>query len=409
MKAKRALISVSDKTGVVEFARALTALGIEIVSTGGTMKSLQEAGIPVIYISDVTGFPEMMDGRVKTLNPYIHGGILAVRDNPEHAAAMQEHGICPIDLVVVNLYPFRQTIAKPGVTQEDAVENIDIGGPAMVRSAAKNFRYVSVVVNPARYDSVLDELRQQGEVTLATRMALVREAFTHTAEYDAAISRYFSQQTGEGEYPSTLILPWEKLQDLRYGENPHQTAAFYRDNAAIGGVAHARQLAGKELSFNNINDANGALEALKEFEEPAVVAVKHANPCGVAVGENIYQAYGKAYEADPVSIFGGIIAANRTIDRETAEEIHKIFVEIVIAPDFTEEALAVLRQKANIRLLELPSIGQTPPEGELDHPIREADPVVVTAYPLVVADGALALGPVVVPLLAVALAPDLLI
>ena len=258
MKMKRALISVSDKTGVVDFAKALAAMGIEIVSTGGTMKTLQDAGVPVIYISDVTGFPEMMDGRVKTLNPYIHGGILAVRDNPEHAAAMTEHGIHPIDLVVVNLYPFRQTIAKPNVTQEEAVENIDIGGPAMVRSAAKNFRYVTVVVNPDRYSDIINELAEFGEVLPATRLALVREAFTHTAEYDAAISRYFSQQTGEGEYPSTLILPWEKLQDLRYGENPHQTAAFYRDNAACGGVAPARQLAGKELSCNNLVDLESA-------------------------------------------------------------------------------------------------------------------------------------------------------
>ncbi len=356
MKAKRALISVSDKTGVVEFAKALTALGIEIVSTGGTMKSLQEAGIPVIYISDVTGFPEMMDGRVKTLNPYIHGGILAVRDNPEHAAAMQEHGIVPIDLVVVNLYPFRQTIAKPGVTQEEAVENIDIGGPAMVRSAAKNFRYVTVVVNPERYSEVVAELAVHGEVTAPTRLALVREAFTHTAEYDAAIARYFSEQTGEGEYPSTLILPWEKLQDLRYGENPHQTAAFYRDNAASVGVAYARQLAGKELSFNNIVDLESAYAIAAEFSKPAVAVIKHTNPCGTATADDIATAYKLAYEADPVSAFGGIVALNRPVDAATAEQLKAIFLEAVIAPAFEPTALEILSAKKNVRLLtaELP-------------------------------------------------------
>jgi len=356
VKAKRALISVSDKTGVVEFAKALTALGIEIVSTGGTMKSLQEAGIPVIYISDVTGFPEMMDGRVKTLNPYIHGGILAVRDNPEHAAAMQEHGIVPIDLVVVNLYPFRQTIAKPGVTQEEAVENIDIGGPAMVRSAAKNFRYVTVVVNPERYSEVVAELAAHGEVAAPTRLALVREAFTHTAEYDAAISRYFSQQTGEGEYPSTLILPWQKLQDLRYGENPHQTAAFYRDNAANGGVAYARQLSGKELSFNNIVDLESAYAIAAEFSKPAVAIIKHTNPCGTATSGDIATAYKLAYEADPVSAFGGIVALNRPVDAATAEQLKAIFLEAVIAPAFEPAALEILSAKKNVRLLtaELP-------------------------------------------------------
>jgi phosphoribosylaminoimidazolecarboxamide formyltransferase/IMP cyclohydrolase len=359
MKVKRALISVSDKTGVVEFAKALAAMGVEIVSTGGTMKALQGAGVPVIYISDVTGFPEMMDGRVKTLNPYIHGGILAVRDNPEHAAAMAEHGISPIDLVVVNLYPFRQTIAKPGVTQEEAVENIDIGGPAMVRSAAKNFRYVTVVVNPSRYGDVINELAEFGEVTPATRLALVREAFTHTAEYDAAISKYFSQQTGEGEYPSTLILPWEKLQDLRYGENPHQTAAFYRDNAARGGVAHARQLAGKELSFNNIVDLESAYAIVADFDKPAAAVIKHTNPCGAATADDIATAYKLAYEADPVSAFGSIVGLNRPVDVATAEQLKTIFLEAVIAPAFDAAALEILGAKKNVRLLEaeLPAAG----------------------------------------------------
>ena len=352
MKVTRALISVSDKTGVVEFARALTAMGVEIVSTGGTMKVLQDAGVPVIYISDVTGFPEMMDGRVKTLNPLIHGGILAVRDNPEHVAAMKEHKIRPIDLVVVNLYPFRQTVAKPGVTQEEAVENIDIGGPALVRSAAKNFRHVTVVVNPARYGVVLAELTAQGEVSADTRLALVREAFTHTAEYDAAIARYFSAQTGEGEYPSTLILSWEKLQDLRYGENPHQTAAFYRDNAAGGGVAYARQLSGKELSFNNIADLESAYAIVADFRRPAVSIIKHTNPCGTATADSISAAYRLAYDADPVSAFGGIVALNRVVDTATAEQLKSIFLEAVIAPGFDGQALAILGEKKNVRLLE---------------------------------------------------------
>ena len=327
-------------------------MGVEIISTGGTMKALQEADVPVVYISDVTGFPEMMDGRVKTLNPYIHGGILAVRDNPEHAAAMSEHGIRPIDLVVVNLYPFRQTVAKPDVTQEEAVENIDIGGPAMVRSAAKNFRYVTVVVNPARYSDVLAELAEHGEVTADTRLALVREAFTHTAEYDAAISRYFSAQTGEGEYPSTLILPWEKLQDLRYGENPHQSAAFYRDNAAKGGVAHARQLAGKELSFNNIVDLESAYAIVADFNRPAAAVIKHTNPCGAATADSISAAYKLAYEADPVSAYGGIVGLNCPVDAATAEQLKTIFLEAVIAPAFDAAALEILGAKKNVRLLE---------------------------------------------------------
>ena len=358
---KRALISVSDKTGVVEFARALSNLGVEIISTGGTMKALQDAGIPVTYISDVTGFPEMMDGRVKTLNPYIHGGILAVRDNPEHAAAMTEHGIRPIDLVVVNLYPFRQTVAKAGVTRDEAVENIDIGGPAMVRSAAKNFLYVTVVVNPAHYGTVLAELSESGAVKPETRLMLVREAFTHTAEYDAAIARYFSAQTGEGEYPSTLILPWQKVQDLRYGENPHQTAAFYRDAAAAGGVAHARQLAGKELSFNNIVDLESAYAIVADFSRPAAAVIKHTNPCGTATADDISTAYKLAYEADPVSAFGGIVGLNRTVDIATAEQLKTIFLEAVIAPAYEPAALEILAAKKNVRLLEtaLPAAGPT--------------------------------------------------
>lgn len=369
----RVLISVSDKRGVAGFARRLAEMGAEIISTGGTHKLLEEEGIPVTGISEVTGFPECLDGRVKTLHPSVHGGILAMRDKEEHMEQLKKLNIQTIDIVAINLYPFRETIRKPDVTLEDAIENIDIGGPAMLRSSAKNHRDVVVICDPSDYGPVLEELIEKGGVSYATKYRLALKVFDHTAAYDAMIAEYLrkegSRVLGETEedLPETLTLTFEKAQELRYGENPHQKAAYYKEVRPYeGSLARAVQLHGKELSFNNINDANGALEALKEFEEPAVVAVKHANPCGVAVGENIYQAYGKAYEADPVSIFGGIIAANRTIDRETAEEIHKIFVEIVIAPDFTEEALTVLRQKANIRLLELPSIGQTPPEGELD-------------------------------------------
>ena len=369
----RVLISVSDKRGVAGFARKLAEMGAQIISTGGTHKLLEEEGISVTGISEVTGFPECLDGRVKTLHPSVHGGILAMRDKEEHMEQLKKLNIQTIDIVAINLYPFRETIRKPDVTLEDAIENIDIGGPAMLRSSAKNHRDVVAICDPSDYGSVLEELAEKGEVSYATKYRLALKVFDHTAAYDAMIAEYLRKEGArvlgktEQDLPETLTLTFEKAQELRYGENPHQKAAYYKEVRPYeGSLARAVQIHGKELSFNNINDANGALEALKEFEEPAVVAVKHANPCGVAVGENIYQAYSKAYEADPVSIFGGIIAANRAIDRETAEEIHKIFVEIVIAPDFTEEALAVLRQKANIRLLELPSIGQTPPEVELD-------------------------------------------
>lgn len=352
MNVKRALISVSDKTGVVEFARALSQMGVEIISTGGTMKALQDAGIPVTYISDVTGFPEMMDGRVKTLNPFIHGGILAVRDNAEHLAAMQEHGIQGIDLVAVNLYPFRQTVAKPGVSQEEAVENIDIGGPAMVRSAAKNFRYVAVIVNPARYVQVVEEIANNGQVGEETRYALMKEAFAHTAEYDAAIARYFSAQVSQAEYPDAFILPWQKLQDLRYGENPHQTAAFYRDSSVAGGIGHARQLAGKELSYNNIVDLEAAFSIVAEFDKPAATIIKHTNPCGTATADDLCSAYKRAFEADPISAFGGIVALNRPVDGATAQEMRELFLEAVIAPSFTQDALEVFAAKKNVRLLE---------------------------------------------------------
>lgn len=369
----RVLISVSDKSGVAGFARKLAEMGAEIISTGGTHKLLEEEGVAVTGISEVTGFPECLDGRVKTLHPAVHGGILAVRDKEEHMEQLKKLNIQTIDIVAINLYPFRETIRKPGVTMEDAIENIDIGGPAMLRSSAKNHRDVVVICDPSDYGPVLDELTEKGEVSYATKYRLALKVFDHTAAYDAMIAEYLRKESarvlGEAEenLPATLTLTFEKAQELRYGENPHQKAAYYKEVRPYeGSLAQAIQLHGKELSFNNINDANGALEALKEFEEPAVVAVKHANPCGVAVGNTIYEAYCKAYEADPISIFGGIVAANRIIDRETAEEIHKIFVEIVIAPDFTEEALEVLRQKANIRLMKLPSITATPPEGELD-------------------------------------------
>lgn len=354
MNIKRAIISVSDKTGVVGFARKLHEYGVEIVSTGGTMKALREAGIPVTYVSDVTGFPEIMDGRVKTLHPYIHGGILAIRDNPEHVEAMKRNNIRGVDMVVVNLYPFRQTIEKPDVTLDEAIENIDIGGPSMIRAAAKNYRFVTVIVNPARYDAVLREIEaNHGAVSDAARMALAHEAFEHTAEYDACISQYFSRQLGEGKFPPTINMTFERVQSLRYGENPHQEAAFYREKHFTGnGVANARQLHGKELSFNNIVDTEAAYNLIAEFAMPAAAIIKHTNPCGVGIGENAAAAYIKAYEADPVSAYGGIVALNREVDKAAAEQISKIFIEAIIAPGYSAEALAILTQKKNIRLLE---------------------------------------------------------
>jgi len=352
MNIKRALISVSDKTGVVEFAQQLHNYGVEIISTGGTMKTLKEAGIPVRYVSEVTGFPEIMDGRVKTLNPYIHGGILAVRNNAAHVEAMETHHIPAIDMVVVNLYPFRQTIERPGVSLEDAVENIDIGGPAMIRAASKNFEYVTVVVNPARYDDILEQLAQKGDILPAYRMALAKEAFHHTAEYDACIANYLAGQLGEGAFPDTMHLVYEKLQPLRYGENPQQQAAFYREkNVVGGGVANARQLHGKELSFNNIVDVEAAYNIVAEFDKPAAAIIKHTNPCGTGVGIDLAEAYAKAYQADPVSAFGGIIGLNREVDVATAVQISKLFAEAVIAPGYTKDALDLLTKKQNLRLL----------------------------------------------------------
>jgi len=353
---KKALISVSDKTGIVEFARQLVQHGVEVISTGGTATLLKEAGVAVTGISEVTGFPEILDGRVKTLHPNIHSGLLAVRDDEKHRQQLEELSIEPIDLVVVNLYPFKQTIAKPDVTYEDAIENIDIGGPTMLRSAAKNHAYVTVVVDANDYATVLAEVAAQGDTTLETRRRLAAKVFRHTAAYDALISQYLSKQVGE-ILPESYTVTFEKAQDLRYGENPHQTAAFYREPlAASGTITGAEQLHGKELSYNNINDADAALSIVREFAEPAVVAVKHTNPCGVGIGETIADAYRKAYAADPVSIFGGIIAANRVIDEETALLLKETFLEVILAPDFTPEALAVLTEKKNIRLLRLGEI-----------------------------------------------------
>ncbi len=357
--AKRALISVSDKSGVVEFAKELVDLGFEIISTGGTAKALTEAGLNVIAVSDITGFPECLDGRVKTLHPKIHAGILAMRSNEEHMEQIKELGVDTIDVVAINLYPFKETIMKDGVTLAEAIENIDIGGPTMIRAAAKNYQDVAVVVDPADYQKVIDEYKANGEVSKDTKFELAYKVFEHTASYDTLISTYLRKQIGKELFPKNLSLTYEKVQDMRYGENPHQLGVFYKELGKVEGtLAAAKQLHGKELSYNNINDANGALELVKEFDEPTVVASKHANPCGVGSGDDIYQAYMRAYEGDPVSIFGGIIAANREIDAKTAEEMSKIFLEIIIAPSFSAEALEILSRKKNIRLLELPTISQ---------------------------------------------------
>lgn len=353
MAIRKALISVSDKSGIVDFAKGLVDAGVELISTGGTKTLLEQNGVPVTGISDVTGFPEILDGRVKTLHPAVHSGLLAVRDSQEHQQQMQELGLGYIDLVVVNLYPFQQTVAKPDVSYEEAIENIDIGGPTMLRSAAKNHAFVTVVVDSGDYAEVLQQIQAEGDTTLETRKRLAAKVFRHTAAYDSLISQYLSTQTGE-TMPERYTVTYEKVQELRYGENPHQQAAFYREPlASAGNISTAEQLHGKELSYNNINDANAALQIVKEFSEPAVVAVKHMNPCGVGIGSSIEAAYQKAYEADPTSIFGGIIAANRTIDEPTASKMSQIFLEIIMAPDFTEEALAILQKKKNIRLLRL--------------------------------------------------------
>lgn len=350
---KRALISVSDKTGILEFAKELMTTGFEIISTGGTKKALEEAGIATLGIEEVTGFPEMMDGRVKTLHPLIHGGLLGRRDLQTHLDAMAEHGITPIDVVVVNLYPFKETISKTDVAEADAIENIDIGGPSMLRSAAKNFAAVTVLVDPADYQQVATELKTEGETTLATRKALAAKVFRHTAAYDALIAGYLTELVDETQ-PEKLTLTYDLKQSLRYGENSHQQAAFYQDALPVTySIAAAKQLHGKELSYNNIKDADAALRIAREFDEPAVVALKHMNPCGIGTAATIEEAYDFAYDADSVSIFGGILVANREIDLATAEKMHKLFLEIIIAPAFAPEAFEVLSAKKNLRLMTL--------------------------------------------------------
>jgi phosphoribosylaminoimidazolecarboxamide formyltransferase / IMP cyclohydrolase len=360
-----ALLSVSDKHGVLDFARALSQIGVKLLSTGGTAKLLAEAGLAVTEVAARTGFPEMLDGRVKTLHPAIHGGLLARRDVPEHMAALAAHGIEAIDLLVVNLYPFEATVAKPGCTLEDAIENIDIGGPAMVRSAAKNWKDVAVLTDASQYAVVLAELQAEGAVSTATKFTLSVAAFNRISNYDAAISDYLSSLQADGTrslFPAQSNARFVKLQDLRYGENPHQSAAFYRDlHPAPGSLVTAKQLQGKELSYNNIADADAAWECVKSFEVPTCVIVKHANPCGVAVGTDAAEAYGKAFKTDPTSAFGGIIAFNCELDAAGAALVAKQFVEVLMAPAFTPEALALFKSKPNARVLQiaLPAAGGT--------------------------------------------------
>jgi len=357
-KIQRALVSVSDKSGVVDFARALAALGIQLISTGGTAQLLAKEGVAVTEVSAHTGFPEMLDGRVKTLHPKIHGGLLARRDDAAHMGALRGAGIATIDLLVVNLYPFQATVADPDCRFEDAVENIDIGGPAMLRAAAKNHAGVAVVVDPADYQRVLGEIHSSGKVSDVTRFELARKVFAHTAAYDGAIANYLSSLDAgrrRGEYPETLSLQLRKIQDLRYGENPHQSAALYRDERALpGSLVSYRQIQGKELSYNNIADADAAWECVKSFAEPACVIVKHANPCGAALGASLAEAYDKAFRTDPTSAFGGILAFNRALDAASAEAVSKQFAEVVIAPRVEPEAQKVFAKKANVRVLEVP-------------------------------------------------------
>ena len=349
---KRALISVSDKTGLVSFAKELTALGYEIISTGGTKRALEAEGIKTIGISEITNFPEIMDGRVKTLHPAVHGALLCVRENPDHVRQIKELGIEYIDMVVVNLYPFKQTIMKDGVSHEEIIENIDIGGPSMLRSASKNYASIPVIVDPNDYETVLKELKENGETTLSTREHLAAKVFRHTAAYDTIIAQYLTNKCGE-KFPENYTVTYEKVQDLRYGENPHQEAAFYKTYNPKYSLANAKQLHGKELSYNNIQDANACIEVLKEFNEPCAVGMKHMNPCGVGIGKDIDEAWDKAYEADTTSIFGGIVSFNREVTVKTAEKLSQIFLEIIIAPSYEAEAFAILSKKKNIRLLQL--------------------------------------------------------
>jgi phosphoribosylaminoimidazolecarboxamide formyltransferase/IMP cyclohydrolase len=353
----RALISVSDKTGIVDLAKELVSLGVEIISTGGTYGKLKEAGVPAIEISELTGFPECLDGRVKTLHPAVHAGLLAMRSNPSHMKQLADLNIDTIDLVFVNLYPFKATILKDDVTRAEAVENIDIGGPTMLRSAAKNYQDVAVVVDPRDYEKVLSELKADGTVSLDTKFYLMQKVFMHTSSYDTMIADYLKKQRNDLELPETLTMTFEKVQDMRYGENPHQAAAFYREiGKKKGSITDAVQLNGKELSFNNINDTNGALELLKEFTEPTVVGCKHGNPCGVGSADNIYDAWKKAFTADKVSIYGGIVVLNREVTLAVAEEMKNVFLEVIVAPSYEKEALELLQTKKNVRVLELKDI-----------------------------------------------------
>lgn len=347
---KRALVSVSDKSGLIPFVKGLVENGFEIISTGGTQKAIEQAGLPVMGISEITGFPEIMDGRVKTLHPMVHGGLLSVRTNEKHQEEMRKNGIQYIDMVVVNLYPFKQTIEKEGVSFSDAIENIDIGGPSMLRSAAKNHQFVTVVCDAADYDKVLSEIKENGDTTLETRSKLAAKVFRHTAAYDATIAGYLSERLGESD-TENITLTFTRKQSLRYGENPHQEATFYAGKKQGYSMAWATQLHGKELSYNNIQDADATLQILREFDEPTVVAVKHKNPCGVGIGQNVMEAWNRCYEADKVSIFGGIVATNQTINAEVATEMKPVFLEIILAPAFTPEALEILTVKKNIRLM----------------------------------------------------------
>jgi phosphoribosylaminoimidazolecarboxamide formyltransferase/IMP cyclohydrolase len=360
VKISRALISVSDKAGIVEFASGLAEAGVQIVSSGGTATTLAEAGVPVTKVADVTGAPEILGGRVKTLHPKIHGGILADKMNPDHVREIAEHGIEPFDLVVCNLYPFERAVSHPSTQEAQAIEQIDVGGPAMVRAAAKNFHSVAVVVDPADYDGVLKEIRDGGEISNDTRRRLALQAFQHTASYDSAIAAWLS---GRERFPDHLILPFHKVTDLRYGENPHQKAAFYRSTQSELGLANADQLHGKELSFNNLVDVDAAWKLALDLEEPAAAIIKHSNPCGVAIGESLADAYRKALECDRTSAFGGIVALNATCDFDTARQIAEIFTEVIVAPSYDEEALEVLTAKKNLRILAAPK--DVPPEMDM--------------------------------------------
>ena len=364
----KALISVSDKTGIVDFAKKLESMGVEIISTGGTYKKLVEEGVKAIEISELTGFPECLNGRVKTLHPKVHAGILAMRSNEEHMKQLKELNVDTIDFVVVNLYPFKQTILKDNVTRAEAVENIDIGGPTMLRSAAKNYQDVTVITDPADYEKVLIELKENGKVSLDTKFYLMNKVFEHTSSYDAMICNYLKKERKDESLPQELTLTYEKVQEMRYGENPHQIGALYKEiGKCEGSLTIAKQLNGKELSFNNINDTNGALELLKEFDEPSVVACKHGNPCGVGSDEkDIYVAWQKAFGADKTSIFGGIVVVNREVTVGMAKEMKEIFLEVIVAPSFEKEALEMLKEKPNLRLLLLPSITEKQPEGSYD-------------------------------------------